>query len=101
MYQVVPILAVSVASLLPAAIIHASHAAERLSLPGENIRPAVIRYAYDNPYGPNPHGPNPHGADPRGDDPADERHDPNLPANQEQDRYKAPKDIKDQPYPPP
>jgi hypothetical protein len=45
-----------------------------------------------DPYGPNPHGGNPHGPDPSGDDAHDEHHDPDLPANKEQEKYKAPKD---------
>ncbi len=49
----------------------------------------------------------PHGPDPHGDDPHDEYHDKGLPANKEQKKNKAPKDVygggvyndKD-PYPP-
>jgi hypothetical protein len=94
-------LVVSVASWLPAAVANAAHRAESVVLSSKTTSAAVFRYVDDHPHGPNPHGGNPHGADPHGDDPYDERHDPDLPANKEQDRYKAPKGgIKDQEYPP-
>lgn len=38
-------------------------------------------------------GEDPHGADPHGDDPHDENHDPGLPANQENKKNKAPRDV--------
>jgi hypothetical protein len=38
-------------------------------------------------------GEDPHGCDPHGEDPHDENHDKDLPANREQKKYKAPKDV--------
>jgi len=38
-------------------------------------------------------GADPKGPDPHGDDPHDEQHDPGLPANQDRNEGKAPKDV--------
>ncbi len=43
---------------------------------------------YD-PYAPGPYGSNPRGPNPRGGDPHDEYHDPNLPANRDEEDRKA------------
>lgn len=45
------------------------------------------------------YGGDPHGPDPHGDDPADEQHDPDLPANQDRSKGKAPKDVYGGQYP--
>ena len=45
------------------------------------------------------YGGDPHGPDPHGDDPADEQHDPDLPANQDRNKGKAPKDVYGGQYP--
>lgn len=45
------------------------------------------------------YGGDPHGPDPHGDDPRDEQHDPDLPANQDRSKGKAPKDVYGGQYP--
>lgn len=45
------------------------------------------------------YGGDPHGPDPHGDDPRDEQHDPDLPANQDRNKGKAPKDVYGGQYP--
>lgn len=101
MSHIVPMLLISVASWMPGTLQNLSTACDTRGPSQTSKSPPAVKLAYDHPHGPNPHGRNPHGADPHGDDPHDERHDPELPANKEQDRYKAPKDIYKGEYPPP
>lgn len=101
MSHMVPLLVLSVASWMPGALQNLSTASDTGGPSHASRWPPVVKLAYDHQRDSNPHCRNPNVPDPHGDDPADERHDPNLPANKEQNRYKAPKDIYKGEYPPP